>query len=108
MQATTTPELRDRPSRPLSRRPSFNLPLPKCHVHEPHGVRALDDQELPRWGGNRGRRYINLDDGDTIRSTLEPLPADRGAAAWNVLFAAFIFEALLWGMPGCCTLLGTR
>ena len=24
-------------------------------------------------------------------------PADRGAAAWKVLLAAFVFEALFWG-----------
>jgi len=24
-------------------------------------------------------------------------PADRGAAAWRLLGAAFVFEALLWG-----------
>lgn len=25
------------------------------------------------------------------------LPADRGSAAWRLLLASFVFEALLWG-----------
>ncbi|CZT08033.1 hypothetical protein WAI453_002306 [Rhynchosporium graminicola] len=29
----------------------------------------------------------------------ELLPVDGGAAAWKVLIAAFVFEALLWGFP---------
>lgn len=28
-------------------------------------------------------------------------PADGGAAAWKLLCAAFVFEALLWGMRYC-------
>ena len=32
-------------------------------------------------------------------------PADGGAAAWKVLFAAFMFEALLWGKPCDCLML---
>ena len=100
MHPTIATEQRDRPSLLLLRRPSINPRIPTCHVQEHHGVRHLDDRELLRWGGNRARSYINLEDGDRTCSTPELLPVDRGAAAWNVLFAAFIFEALLWGKSG--------
>lgn len=36
-----------------------------------------------------------LDENQGIDQQLQP--ADRGAAAWKVLFAAFMFEALFWG-----------
>lgn len=28
-----------------------------------------------------------------------PSPCDGGTAAWRILISAFIFEALLWGVP---------
>lgn len=31
-------------------------------------------------------------------------PADSGLAAWKMLFAAFMFEGLLWGLPLKATL----
>lgn len=34
---------------------------------------------------------------EAVASQLQP--ADRGSAAWKLLCAAFVFEALLWG--GC-------
>lgn len=38
---------------------------------------------------------LNPEDPRGLDQQLEP--ADGGAAAWKVLFAAFMFEALLWG-----------
>jgi hypothetical protein len=38
---------------------------------------------------------LDLDHGGIVLQQLQP--ADRGSAAWKLLIAAFIFEALLWG-----------
>ena len=32
----------------------------------------------------------------------QPEPADQGVAAWKVLCAAFMFEAVLWGEISSC------
>ena len=44
-----------------------------------------------------------LDEARGVNQQLKP--ADRGAAAWKVLFAAFVFEALLWGKLRNCHML---
>lgn len=53
-------------------------------------LRALSQEPgsptLIQEGHNGGSRSLNLK------------PADGGIAAWRVLFAAFVFEALLWGL----------
>lgn len=43
------------------------------------------------------RDSINDSEGDTIVRAQQLEPADRGLAAWRLLIAAFVFEALLWG-----------
>lgn len=40
-----------------------------------------------------------FDQENAVRQHL--LPTDGGPAAWRVLIAAFVFEALLWGMYSC-------
>lgn len=43
------------------------------------------------------RDSINDSEGDTIVRAQQLEPADRGLAAWRLLIAAFVFEALLCG-----------
>lgn len=65
--------------------------------------------ELNHWDQNRaGENEQNESIGRLSRELSDPegrdvviqqlLPADGGAAAWRLLIAAFVFEALLWGM----------
>lgn len=54
----------------------------------------LPDQLLPSQAGSTAN--IN----ETQGPDQQLAPADSGAAAWRVLFAAFVFEALLWGKLG--------
>ncbi|KAM3084376.1 hypothetical protein ACMFMG_001518 [Clarireedia jacksonii] len=46
---------------------------------------------------NASDRVSDIDVEDRVIQQL--LPADGGPAAWRVLVAAFVFEALLWGFP---------
>ncbi|KAL8644066.1 MAG: hypothetical protein Q9226_007955 [Calogaya cf. arnoldii] len=62
---------------------------------------ALENQEASVSRIHDGELQSN-NTGDLInhQSHVQQLkPADGGIAAWKVLFAAFIFEAILWGFP---------
>ncbi|KAL2060392.1 hypothetical protein VTL71DRAFT_9787 [Oculimacula yallundae] len=57
-------------------------------------------------GANNGhfdatpRRFGEVSDHEEENVVIQQLlPVDGGAAAWKVLIAAFVFEALLWGFP---------
>jgi hypothetical protein len=50
--------------------------------------------EQPAQSSNQHRSSSNEPE-DVVVQQLEP--ADGGTAAWRLLIAAFIFEALLWG-----------
>ncbi|KAJ9610499.1 hypothetical protein H2200_005276 [Cladophialophora chaetospira] len=46
------------------------------------------------------RNVLELETGDVSSTQTSSLPpTDGGAAAWRLLLAAFVFEALLWGFP---------
>lgn len=58
-------------------------------------TQVLDNRSLPTPAGTSVS--INLE-GLGGNNYQQLKPADGGIAAWQVLFAAFMFEALLWGM----------
>lgn len=67
----------------------------------------MNDQELQMGGtfGPQPQVEPNLDPPieethPSANSNSLP-PYDHGRAAWTLLLAAFIFEALLWGSLGC-------
>ncbi|KAG4430985.1 hypothetical protein IFR05_013529 [Cadophora sp. M221] len=63
------------------------------------------DQHLSTGSNNRQiettpRRSGGISDPEEENVVIQQLlPVDGGAAAWKVLTAAFVFEALLWGFP---------
>ncbi|EXJ74679.1 uncharacterized protein A1O5_01372 [Cladophialophora psammophila CBS 110553] len=55
---------------------------------------ALDPQSTPREGEQAESGESNAEpNGDSLN------PVDGGRAAWKLLLAAYVFEALLWGFP---------
>ena len=62
------------------------------------------DQHLSTGSNNRQieitpRRSEEISDPEEENGVIQQLlPVDGGAAAWKVLTAAFVFEALLWGL----------
>lgn len=58
-----------------------NIPSPHASVEAAHASYSSSDAGVEAVGG--------------VEQQLEP--ADRGAAAWKVLYAAFMFEAVLFG-----------
>lgn len=65
---------------------------------------TIQQTELERWPQSRIQSqprndHVQLETLQTGENVIiqELLPVDGGAAAWRVLIAAFVFEALLWG-----------
>lgn len=63
-------------------------------AHTAHGLEFEPAHENP---DGRQIARIEIQDSDDARESNLP-PIDRGKAAWRLLWCAFVFEALLWGM----------
>jgi len=62
---------------------------------EDSGVPGILMQDIP---SSRPDQRGN-DNSDELRPIAQLKPADGGPAAWRLLCAAFVFEAVLWGFP---------
>lgn len=62
-------------------------------------MEPAEEHELAQLSEIRGNAVeINVEEEEAAHSAAQSLsPCDGGIAAWRLLIAAFIFEALLWG-----------
>ncbi|KAH6606951.1 hypothetical protein Trco_006104 [Trichoderma cornu-damae] len=59
----------------------------------------LSQPRLPSRNGPIGRPEVEEEGAEAVAQELKPV--DRGRDAWCTLLAAFAFDALFWGFPGC-------
>ncbi|GAB7336425.1 hypothetical protein MBLNU13_g09723t3 [Cladosporium sp. NU13] len=64
-----------------------------------HQNSAVELQDLQRQQSNEFTNHVSSIEESTTATSLPA--ADGGLAAWRLLIATFVFEALLWGFPLC-------
>lgn len=71
----------------IGRRPSFEPQIEMTSAAQPQDVNRPQSTNI--------ESNVSREEFDIVGQQLKP--ADGGLAAWRMLWAAFVFEALLWG-----------
>jgi hypothetical protein len=76
---------------------TLSQPGPSIELQNYH-VTAISEEGMPKSLFAQGRNTLDIERAIVVQQLK---PADGGPAAWKLLIAAFVFEALLWGMNLC-------